>query len=78
MFNCSCDGAVHRTDENCFQREVKEAIATCKLKPSLKKVAGHYYLSAVCTKFIVTSLAMKKSGLDFQEATVTHTEFVGV
>jgi len=62
------------TDENWFQRGVKEAIAIRKLQPTLNQDEGRYHLSAMYTKFIRTSLAMKKSEQDSKEATVNQTE----
>ena len=60
------------TDENWFQRGVKEAIAIRKLNPTLNQDEGRYHLSAMYSKFIRSSLAMNKSGQDLQEA--NHTE----
>ena len=58
------------TDEDWYQRGVKEAIAIRSLKPTLNQDDGRHHLSAMYSKFIRTSHLFNTSRKGADEATV--------
>ena len=60
------------TDDDWFQRGVKEAIAIRQLKPTLNQDDGRFHLSSMYNKFLRSSRAVDKFGQELQEATANH------
>ena len=60
------------TDDDWFQRGVKEAIAIRQLKPTLNQDDGRFHLSAMYNKFLHSSDTVDKFRKELQEATANH------